>query len=208
MNLKEAFRYQNFLEKLIEKTTAYLYCGDTCLATTKRHFKSKANPEAEDNTEIVTPERWYPSVEACIGLAKTLVDERGKLSEAIRLAKASVAFDIDSAVAANGFRRKTVEALKSVLDQKPSKRTMLAKDYKFNAEGNQTPYYYDVEVETARTYDLNFVKTTMREISAEADTISSQIEQAMVNTIVDYQPPFSLTETVEDILTETTETFA
>ena len=59
MNLKESFRYQNFLDGLLEAAINSITTREHCLTTTKNHLRSKANPDAEDTTEIVEVEPFH-----------------------------------------------------------------------------------------------------------------------------------------------------
>ena len=45
MNLKESFRYQNFLEGMMSEAGSNLASREHCLTTIKRHLRSKANPD-------------------------------------------------------------------------------------------------------------------------------------------------------------------
>ena len=51
MNLKEAFRYQNLLERLMNEATTALSTQANLLKVTKLHLRSKVKPEAQDETE-------------------------------------------------------------------------------------------------------------------------------------------------------------
>ena len=48
MNLKEAFRYMNFLEDLMDRGFVFLYREAFVTNTKEIHLKSKANPDIED----------------------------------------------------------------------------------------------------------------------------------------------------------------
>ncbi len=58
MNLKEAFRYQNFLDTLLNGAVSSLTHPNHCLKVTKTHHCSKANSEAEDFVEEVEAGRF------------------------------------------------------------------------------------------------------------------------------------------------------
>lgn len=53
MNLKESFRYQNFLGSLLSSAVSSLTDVQHCLTTTKTHLRNKANEDAADVTEQV-----------------------------------------------------------------------------------------------------------------------------------------------------------
>ena len=45
MNLKEAFRYQNFLDRMFGAAALSIQKRDHCLTQTRNHLCSKVNPE-------------------------------------------------------------------------------------------------------------------------------------------------------------------
>ena len=53
MNLKESFRYQNFLENMLAYAGNSLTDREHSLTITKNHLRKKANAEAEDMMETV-----------------------------------------------------------------------------------------------------------------------------------------------------------
>ncbi|MCM1569123.1 MAG: hypothetical protein NC081_06715 [Roseburia sp.] len=201
MNLKEAFRYQNFLGQIMSEAGNSLTKQEHCLTTTKRHLRNKANPEAQDMQEEVDFGEFYKNDDV-LDLMLLLVDEREKLSTAIGKAKASVRFDIDAAVETNKFRQIVVLRAKSMLRNSASKRIEQGRDYKFNVEGNQTQYFYDIEVETADAFDRARAKDVAREIMSKADVASAEIDAALINTQVDYVPPFNVNGSFDDVMEE------
>lgn len=199
MNLKEAFRYQNFLEGLFDSATSSIMDSAHCLKITKNHMKSKTNPDAEDIIEEVAVEDFF-SNDDVITFMEYLIQERQKLTDAIEEAKKSVGWSIDSAIATNKFRQRFKDSIKYMLRLNPSKKTEQAMAYKFNNEGNQAPYYYDVEVIKEDNYDRDGAKKAMKRIIAEADRISTNIDSAMVNTTVNYSAVFDVNDTFDDAM--------
>lgn len=59
MNLKESFRYQNFLGSLLSSAVSSLTDVQHCLTTTKTHLRNKANSDAADVTEQVDVGEFY-----------------------------------------------------------------------------------------------------------------------------------------------------
>lgn len=205
MNLKESFRYQTFLESMMRSASSSLSQMQHCLTITKTHNRHKANPEAEDITEVVECEGVYYPNDDVIAFMEWLVGEREKLTSAIGKAKASVGFDIDAAVETNKFRQLLNGSIKSMMRYTPSKRTEQGRDYKFNVEGNQTAYYYDIEVVTEEAYNKDNAKRVMRSMISEADKTSAEIDAAMINTVVDYTPVYDVNESFDDVMAEFTE---
>ena len=173
-----------------------------CLKTTKTHLRSKANPYAENLTEVVECESAFSPNDDVIAFMVWLVDEREKLTTAIGKAKASVGFDIDAAVETNKFRQLVSSSVKGMLRYSPSKRVEQGRDYKFNVEGNQTPYVYDIEVVTEEAYDSIVSKKVMRDMISAADKTSAEIDAAMINTVVEYEPVYDVNESFDDVMAE------
>lgn len=201
MNLKESFRYQNFLDMMMRAASASIQQRDHCLKVTKTHLRSKANPDASDVTETVEGEVFFANDDVVAFMA-WLVQEREKLTTAIGAAKASIGFDIDAAIETNKFRQTVNSSIKSMLRYTPTKRVEQGRDYKFNVEGNQTPYIYEIEVVSEEAYDKTGAKTLMREMISKADEVSAAIDAAMINTKVTYEPVFDVNETFDDVMTD------
>lgn len=202
MNLKESFRYQKFLENMMRSANMSIQSREHCLKTTKTHLRSKANPDAENLTEVVECESAFSPNDDVIAFMVWLVDEREKLTTAIGKAKASVGFDIDAAVETNKFRQLLSSSVKGMLRYSPSKRVEQGRDYKFNVEGNQTPYVYDIEVVTEEAYDSIVSKKVMRDMISAADKTSAEIDAAMINTVVEYEPVYDVNESFDDVMAE------
>ena len=201
MNLKESFRYQNFLEGMMSEAGSNLASREHCLTTIKRHLRSKANPDAQDILEDVDVGEFHKNDDV-LNFMLLLVDERDKLTNAIGRAKASIGFDIDAAVETNKFRQTLASRAKMMLRFTPSKRTEQGRDYKFNVEGNQTQYFYDIEVETTDAFDRDQAKDVVREIMSKADKVSAEIDAALINTQVEYEPPFNVNDSFDDVMEE------
>ena len=96
MNLKEAFRYQKFLDAMMNQGRRSLCNPEHVLKVTKKHLRSTANADAEDMEEIVEPDMPFFPNDDVVRFMEWLVGERQKLSVAIGQAKASVGFDNDT----------------------------------------------------------------------------------------------------------------
>lgn len=199
MNLKESFRYQNFLDKLMCAACYSIQDSNHAFTITKVHNKTKANPEATDLSETIEVEDFSPNDDV-IRFMQWLIIEREKLTKAISEAKVAVGFDIDAAVETNKFRQQANQAVKRMLAHRAIKRTERGQDYKFNAEGNQMPYYYEIEVTSTEAYNKIKSKEFMRTVIAESDKASADIDSAMINSTVNYEPKFDVNESFEDVM--------
>ena len=174
MNLKEAFRYQNFMSRLMENARWSLRAKEHAFETTKKHMKNKADPSSEDFEEVVAVEPFAPD-DVVIDFMVWLIGEREKLGKAITEAKART-MDIDSMIAANKFKQVTLNSIKEVLALKPTTRIESGRGYKFNNDGVQQPYYYDIEVTQKELFDRDKAKRLAKLIAADSDTVSSEID--------------------------------
>lgn len=202
MNLKESFRYQSFLDAMMRTATLSVGEREHCLTATKTHLRKNANPDAEDMTEVVESEAVFYPNDDVIAFMVWLVGEREKLTKAIGNAKASIGFDVDAAVETNKFRQAVNAAIKRMTRYTATKSTERGTDYKFNNEGNQAPYYYDIEVSYKEAYDRDNAKKVMRSMISEADKTSAEIDSAMINTTVDYTPVYDVNESFDDVMEE------
>lgn len=201
MNLKESFRYQNFLENMLAYAGNSLTDREHSLTITKNHLRKKANAEAEDMMETVDVGEFFKNDDV-LKFMTMLVEERSNLTNAIGKAKASIGFDLDAAIETNKFRQTVANRVKTMLRFTASKRTERGTDYKFNVEGNQTQYYYDIEVEANEAFDRSVAKDTMRKLILEADKVSAEIDSAMINAMVEYDAPFNVNDSFEDVMTD------
>lgn len=199
MNLKEAFRYQTYLKDLMSKAYLSLIDREHALKVTNNHLRSKANPDAEDVTMEAEVDPFFPNDDV-IRFMEWLIGEREKLSNSIADAKHWMSFDLDAAIEANKFRQSAINAIKRMLEFKASKRMSRGSDYKFNNEGVQAPYVYDIEVVSEEAYDRESASATMKTIRKEADNVSAEIDAAMVTTRVSYEPAIDVGDSFEDAM--------
>ena len=199
MNLKEAFRYQKFLSNLLQNASVILQNPSRSLTTTKLHKRHAANPEAEDVEEIVD-EGEFVRNDTVLAFMIHLVGEKQKLSTAITDAKRGIDFDIDAAVETNKCRQIMQRAIGGMLRNTGRKIKSIGNDYKFDVNGQQVPYRYEVDITTTENYDKDKAKAEMRSAAKTADEVSKSIDAAMVNTVVDYAPPYDVNESFDDAL--------
>lgn len=199
MNLKEAFRYQNYLDNLMKSAQYSLADSSHALKSTRNHLRSKANPDAVDEVETVEVEPFFPNDDV-IRFMEWLVQERERLCAAINFTKSTLGIDIDAAVETNKFRQRTASSIRNMLQNKASKKIVQGTGHKFNNEGVQSPYYYDIEVVRAEAFDRAHSREVMRALLAEADKVSAAVDEAMVIATVNYDPVYDVNESFEDVM--------
>lgn len=201
MYLKEAFRYQNYMNELISATTSCLSGGQYTTKTVQEHLRKKANPDAENEIIDLSAERALAyTANQMVDFLQHLIDEKQKLTKAISEAKKGCSIDIDAEVANNRIRQNVAATLSRMGNMKPSERMTRAYAYKFNAEGNQVQYAYEVKEVTTIDFDRNKVKSISKKLIQCADEASTAIDKAMVELAVDYTPNYSVNDSFEDAI--------
>lgn len=202
MNLKESFRYQNFLDDMISQGCLSISMRNHSLKTVKHHNCNGANPEAENfDEDVVEAEEFFENDEV-ISCILFLMNEKETLSGAIEVAKAKSDINIDAAIGMNKCRQKVASSLKRMLSFKPSTRKEFEYGQKFNVEGNQVDYKYDVIVENTEAFCRESAKNVLKSIVEKSDSVSTQIDIAKVNVNVDYEPQFDVNDTFDDVMQE------
>lgn len=200
MNLKEAFRYQNFLDRMFSSAVLSIQKRDHCLTQTRNHLCSKVNPDATDFEEEVKVEEEFFANDDVIKAMLFMIGEKEKLTIAINNAKKSIDLDIDAAVAVNKYRQQLNSAVVFMMRFKPCNRVETEIGHKFNVAGDPVDYKYDVEVTSVEAYNRDVAKKAVKEIISEADKTSSEIDAAKVNTKVEYTPVFDVNDSFEDVM--------
>ena len=197
MNLKEGFRYQNFLNTLMSDAKDYLYYDEHLFKTTKAHKRKESNPEAEDSTETVDADNPF-DVNKVIDFMAVLITEKEGLTAAINKAKASAEQDIDALTEGNKFRNSFCSELKHLLKKKGKTTTHNERGYMLNNEKNQVPYYYEVEETKEELFKRKTVTELFEKTSKQSADISNQIDVLRVMTPVDFEQRFNVNLTFEE----------
>ena len=203
MNLKEAFRYQNKLQRLMDEAQQILSREGNVTKVESTLLLHKVNPDAQDETTVAPPATEYAEniTEIAIFLM-FLLEEREKLSYAIRRAKAQLELDFDGEVSLN-TKRQEVAGIFRRMAQIRSSETLIpggGVGYKFNAEGNQVSYRCDLKTVTTIHFDRNKIRAFAMGLCQKADGVSAELDRQTVNTEVGYEPPFDVNESFADVL--------
>ena len=201
MNLKESYRYANYLDNLLSTAYSYLRNKGFITTTKQNHLRSKANNEAVD--EVIDVQKPYDvefTPNNVIDFIVKVIDEKESLSNAIAVAKANTEINIDNAIAMNKKKQGFVNALNGFVNIKPSVKTTQGFGYKFNAEGNQTRYYYDIEETTTIDFDRNDVKALIKKYNKVCDEVSTKLDEIEITTVVEFAPKWDVNDTFEDIV--------
>ena len=201
MNLKESYRYANYLDSLLRR--AYTYLGNTGFVTTtvEEHLRSKSNPDVDDETiEVQKPYDVEFTPNQVIDFVVKVLDEKEKLSEAIVEAKSTTEINIDNAISMNKKKQGFVSVLNGIADIKPSETKTTSKSYKFDINGEQKPYVYDVNRKTSIDFDRTDVRNLIKKYLKETDEISSKLDLIEITTQVDIEPRFDVNDKFEELV--------
>lgn len=203
MNLKEAFRYQNHLQVLMMEAENILSREKNVTKVENTVLLHKVNPEAQDETTVELPSTEYADhiTEVAI-LLMFLLEQRQLLSRAIREAKQGMDMDFDGEVSLN-TKRQAIARVFQRMSQIQSSEVVLPNagaGFKFNAEGNQVTYRCDLKKVTTIHFDRNKIRGFASTLHKRSDEVSAALDKCMVNTMVDYAPPFDVNDTFQDVL--------
>lgn len=203
MNLKEAFRFQNKLQQLMEEAIGILRWEKNVVKVENTTLRHKVCSEAEDETTVETPETEYSeNITEVACLLMYLLEERSRLTYAIHTAKAGMAVAFDGEVSLNTKRQELAALFRRMSAMRSSECLYpnAGHGYKFNAEGNQITYRCDLKKVTTINFDRNKVRSFAVGLSKKADQLSAELDRQLVNTEVVYEAPFDVNDTFADVL--------
>ena len=201
MNLKESYRYANYLDGLL--STAYTYLRNKGFVTTtvEEHLRKQSNPDVENETiEVQKPFDVEFSPNDVIDFVVKVIEEKEKLSESIAEAKGTTEINIDNAIAMNKKKQGFVSVLNGIADIKPSETKTTAKGYKFDINCEQKPYVYDVNRKTSIDFDRTDVRNLIKKYLKETDEISAKLDLIEITTQVDFVPAFDINSKFEELV--------
>lgn len=201
MTLKEAFRYQNFLNSILREARTYLTNANNFMIVYKEHMRSKAVASANDETEDNLADRVIRvKPDIVIAFIMQVLSEKETLSKAINNAKIQHCPEMDMRIALNKSRQEIVDVLNWMVRNKPSGKIVRGCDYTINAEGNQTEYYYNIKQTSKADYDRFNVKQIISKMSAESDKTSATIDYWVTSIPVEHIPAFDYNDSFEELV--------
>lgn len=200
MNLKEAFRFQNKLQSMMDEVEAILSLNSNITKVQNTYLRHKVMVEAEDETTIDTPPTEYgDKITELAEFLLHLLTEREKLSAAIHKAKSSLELTagLDGEVSLNSKRQDVANLFRRMVSLRNGEVLIPngGTGYRFNNEGNQVSYRCDVKRVTTINFDRNKIRKMCAELSKKSDETSAALDAALVNTVVEYEAPFDVNET-------------
>lgn len=201
MNLKESYRYANYLDTLLNTAYRYLQNKGFVTTTKQNHLRSKSNSEAVD--EVINVQKPYDvdfTPNDVINFIVNVITEKESLAEAIAKAKADTEINIDNAIAMNKKKQGFVSVLNGIANLKSTEKTTTGRAYKFNVAGDQVPYSYEVTETTSIDFNRNDVRNLIKKYLKETDEISAKLDVIEINTVVDHSPLYDVNDVFEDLV--------
>lgn len=199
ITLKKSFELQNYYKNLFESALSILFDHNNVTVTTQTHMRKKAYAEAEDET-IIKPKSVEHSFtpNELIKFAEYLQGEMEKLTAEINVAKKSSKNDFDGMIATNNQKRRLLSRMVSLAGIKSREHMVEGLGKKFNDEGNQVNYFYDVKEVTTIDFDRNMVRSIIGRLRKELDDASTELDKMQLEVVVFYIPVFEIGDTLEE----------
>ena len=197
MNLKEAFRFQNKLQNLMDNAELILDDDRNITEIKVTALHKKVMPEKENEITVeIAPSEYADRINEVAAFLLYLLDEREKLSKAIRAAKEGQEIDMDSEVSLNGKRQTIAAVFRHMVDLRNSEKLLVggATGYRFNAEGNQVSYRCDAKRVVTIHYDRNQIRIALKKLTEQADATSAELDRCLINSEVAYDVPFDVND--------------
>ena len=202
MNLKEAFRFQNKLQMLMNGAQSILDNERNICKTQTTVMHKKVMPELENETTVdAAPSDYADSIDKVVEFMLYLLREQETLAEAIHDAKAKLEIDMDSEVSLNSRRQRIAATLRHMADLRGSEQIIVngGTGYRFNAEGNQVSYRCEAKKVTTINYNRNAVRAQVAALSKKSDDISAKLDSCMINSEVAYEPSFDVNDSFSTV---------
>lgn len=201
MNLKESYRYANYLDNLLSTAYSYLRNKGFITTTKQNHLRSKANSDAQDDViDVQKPYDVEFTPNNVIDFIVKVIDEKEGLFNAIVLAKSNTEINIDNAVAMNKKKQGFVSVLNDMVGIKATEKQTTGRDYKFDVNGEQKPYTYNVTEITSIDFDRDSVKGLIKKYNKVCDEVSAKLDEIEITTFVEFNPQFDINDTFEDLV--------
>lgn len=202
MNLKESYRYANFLENLLSTAQSYLMRDDFVTTTKEDHLRSKANKDAEDELGVIVDKQtdvdFTPN--QVIDFIVKVISEKEKLFAAIANAKSTTEINIDNAISINKKKQNIISVFQMLANRKSRETQTTGRDYKFDINGEQKPYSYNIKRVTSIDYDRDSVKNLIKKYRKECDAVSTKLDEIEINTQVSHDCLFDINDSFEDLV--------
>lgn len=199
ITLKKSFELQNYLKTLFDTALMVLSYDDNVTEVKQEHMRKKVLADAEDEVIVKPKSNEYEfDVNTLINFVCYIQGEMASLTTAINYAKQESKADLDGMIATNNQKRKLLRRMVSMASIKAKETMTKGTGVKFNGEGNQTTYSYDIKEITTIDFDRNKVKAIASRLRKELDADSTAIDKMMLDVCVYYDSIFEIGDDLEE----------
>lgn len=207
ITLAKSFEWSGYLQDLMNNAVRVLTTKEMITEIKEEHLLSKSYSEATDEINIKDKPYVFEknngevfTVNNILAFYLDLESELVKLTKAINKAKCSGDIDFDGLVTINKSKRTTLNTLTKMSNTKSSERKIVGYGTKFNEEGNQVKFAYDIKEIATIDFDRNKIKHLLSKYRKETDEVSEKIDSLKLSIMVDYSPTYELKESFEEAL--------
>lgn len=199
ITLKKSFELQNYMKGLLNSALLALAFADNITITKQEHMRKKSYENGEDEI-IIKPKRPDFSYEVMelVDFTCHIQNTMDELTAAINDAKHSGLKDYDGMISINNRKHTLLNRLNTMAAIKPSEVIKSGQGWKFNGEGNQVSYSYDIKETTTIDFDRNVVKAIISRLRKEVDKTSAEIDLMQLETMVDFNTIYEIGDSLED----------
>lgn len=203
MNLKEAFRFQNKLQSLMDDAKNILDDRRNITRTQNTYMRSKVVADAEDEVTIddIPDPEYTEKITDVAAFLLYLLDEKERLSKAVIETKKSLPIDMDSEVSLNSHRQEMANLFRRMADTRSAENIIYngGLGYRFNAEGNQISYKCPVKKVVTINFDRNKIRKMLSTLDKKSDSVSVELDKCLINYEVNYTAPFDVNDTFANV---------
>ena len=203
MNLKEAFRFQNRLQHLMDDAANIIEDKRNITQTKNIYMRNRVVADAEDEItyeDVPNPE-YSDKIMKVVEFLMYLLDEKEKLSRAVMETKKSLPIDMDSEVSLNSHRQVIAKHFRKMISTR-SYETIFYNGgvgYRFNAEGNQVSYKCPVKKVVTINFDRNKLRKMLSDLDKKSDSVSVELDKCLINYEINYEPPFDVNDSFANV---------
>lgn len=206
ITLKKSFEYQNRLSELLDEALEILSYEGNVTTIKQTHMRKKTYSEAEDE-EIVLDKDIPYSINRLTQFVDLLMTEIETLTAEINKAKKgfSNSTHFDTMIAINNKKRRILNRYEMMAKIKSRETIVKGSADRFNEDGEQVSYRYDIKQVVTIDFDRNDLKRRISKLRNEVDKTSEEIDAMQINVRVGYDPIFDINDTLEELVLSTTE---
>lgn len=207
ITLKKSFELQNYIKDLFNQTLSILGSNDATTVTVENHFRNAVYSKASDEKIKKPKAREYDfTINELIDFDLFLQNEFEQLTSAINIAKTQSNKDFDGLISVNSRKRQLLTIFERLSNIKSTEKKLIGRAPKFNEEGNQVYYDYNIESVTTIDFDRNAVRKYIKKIRNELEKTSDEIELLQISTKVDFSTILEIGDSLEDAISKWKET--